>query len=175
MTETMDKLFEDSLKDLYNAEKQFLKAMPKLAKAAQSKQLVEAIQKHIAETEGHVTRLEKAAEILGFKPIGKVCKAAQGLVEEAVEHLEEIAPGPVLDAAIVVCAQKSEHYEICSYGTLISWARDLGRNEVAQLLEQTLEEEKNTDMALSKLAETKVNKMAEKTDSKSMTGKATVR
>lgn len=161
MTETFEKLFEDSLKDLYNAEKQFLKGMQKMAKAASEAPLKAAIEKHMRETEGHIDRLTKAAELMEIKPSGKVCKAAQGLIEEAEEHLEEVAPGPVLDAAIIVCLQKNEHYEICSYGTLIAWAQLIGLKKVQPLLEQTLAEEKATDEALTALAESQVNPTAE--------------
>jgi len=152
MTNTLQKLFEDTVKDLYNAEKQFLKAMPKLSKAATNTELRSAIDSHVEQTKGHITRLEQVATYLEIKPTGKVCKAAQGLVEEAEEHLEEVAPGPVLDAAIIVCAQKNEHYEICSYGTLIAWAAELGLENISPLLEQTLEEEKATNEGLSQVA-----------------------
>jgi len=157
MTNTLQKLFEDTVKDLYNAEKQFLKAMPKMSKAATSPDLKAAIDAHIQQTEGHVERLARVAELLEIKPTGKVCKAAQGLVEEAEEHLEEVKEGPVLDAAITICAQKNEHYEICSYGTLIAWSEELGLSQVTKLLQETLEEEKATDQSLSKLAIAKVN------------------
>ncbi len=175
MTDTLDKLFEDSLKDLFNAEKQFLKGMQKMAKAATSPELKAAIEKHIGETEGHVQRLTQAAELMEIKPSGKVCKAAQGLIEEAEEHLEEVAPGPVLDAAIIVCSQKNEHYEICSYGTMIAWAEQLGLNEVLPLLEQTLKEEKATDEALTMLADSSVNSMAEAAESDSPGKRASVK
>lgn len=161
MTNTLEKLFEDTLKDLYNAEKQFLKAMPKLAKAATNADLKTAIYKHATQTEGHVERLSKIAEKLDIRPSGKVCKAAQGLVEEAEEHLEEVEEGPVLDAAIIVCAQKNEHYEICSYGTMIAWAEQLGYKDAISLLQATLDEEKETDESLSALAEQNVNAEAE--------------
>jgi len=161
MTDTLQKLFDDTVKDLYNAEKQFLKAMPKMAKAATNPQLKTAIADHIKQTEGHVTRLEEVSKFLEIKPTGKVCKAAQGLVEEAQEHLEEVAPGPVLDAAIIVCAQKNEHYEICSYGTLIAWATQLGLNSIVPLLQQTLDEETAANDGLSKVATGAVNEEAD--------------
>ena len=157
--ENLQELFEDTIKDLYNAEKQFLKAMPKLLKAAQSPELKRSIENHIAQSEVQVQRLEKVAEIGGFKPTGKVCKAAQGLVEEADEHVEEGKPGPTLDAAIICCAQKNEHYEICSYGTVLAWAKLLGNSEISSLLEETLKEEEQTDEALSGVA-TAVNQAA---------------
>ena len=157
--ENLQELFEDTIKDLYNAEKQFLKAMPKLMNAAQSPELKKAIESHITQSEGQVQRLEKVAALGGFTPTGKVCKAAQGLVEEANEHLEEGKPGPTLDAAIICCAQKNEHYEICSYGTVLAWAKLLGNNEISALLEETLKEEEQTDEALSGVA-TAVNESA---------------
>ncbi len=110
--ENLQELFEDTIKDLYNAEKQFLKAMPKMMKVAQSPKLKTAIEAHIAQSEGQVQRLEKVAEMGGFKTSGKECKAAKGLVEEASEHLEEGQPGATMDAAIIASAQKNEHYEI---------------------------------------------------------------
>ena len=158
---TLNELFEDSIKDLYNAEKQFLKAMPKLAKAATSPNLKAAIQKHIVETEEHVRRLEQVGQACGFKTTGKMCKAAQGLVEEATEHLEEYkGAGAVLDAAIVECAQKNEHYEICSYGTVLEWAKLLGYTEAVQIMKMTIAEEEMTDQSLSQLAESEVNQAA---------------
>ena len=166
MVNTMQKLFEDTVKDLYNAEKQFLKAMPKLSKAATSPDLKAALDGHAKETAGHVERLENVAQLLEIKPSGKVCKAAQGLVEEADEHLEEVEGGPVLDAAIILCAQKNEHYEICSYGTLITWAQSLGLNEVTMILQQTLAEEKTADASLGKVAKTVVNAKATETTAK---------
>lgn len=161
MINTLEKLFEDTFKDLYNAEKQFLKAMPKLSKAAQSEELKNAIDQHVTQTEEQIKRLEEVAKFLETKPTGKVCKAAQGLVEEAQEHLEEVEEGPVLDAAITICAQKNEHYEICSYGTLIAWANELGYDEIVPLLEATLEEEKATNDNLTQLAEASLNREAD--------------
>ncbi|RYG29253.1 ferritin-like domain-containing protein [bacterium] len=158
--ETLQELFEDSVKDVYSAEKQFLKAMPKLAKAAQSESLKEAINTHIEQTKVQIERLEKVGEVGGFKLSGKVCKAAQGLVEEADEHLEEGKPGPVLDAAIVACAQKNEHYEIGTYGTIITWAQELGMKDAVAILKETLAEEEATDKLLSGVAKKEVNKSA---------------
>jgi ferritin-like metal-binding protein YciE len=158
--DTLQKLLEDSIKDLYSAEKQFLKAMPKLAEASQDVKLKAGIEAHIKETEGHVSRLEEVAKLLEIKPTGIVCKAAKGLVEEAEEHLEEYKPGPVLDAAIVECAQKNEHYEICAYGAVMAWAKELGMTDAQALLEETLAEEKATDAKLTKVAQTSVNAAA---------------
>lgn len=150
---TLQDLFEDSIKDLYSAEKQFLAGMQKLSKAAQNPELKKAIEDHIVQTEGQIGRIDQIAELGDFRPGGKACKAAQGLVEEAKEHLEEYEPGPTLDAAIIACAQKNEHYEICSYGTAVAWAKLLGNDEITALLQQTLEEEESADQALSGVAE----------------------
>lgn len=152
--ENLKELFEDTIKDLYNAEKQFIKAMPKLMKAARNPRLKAAIETHLRQSEVQVQRLEKVAALGSFKPTGKVCKAAQGLVEEAGEHLEEGKPGPTLDAAIIACGQKNEHYEICSYGTVIAWAEVLGNDEAVALLQLSLEEEKQTDVLLGGISET---------------------
>lgn len=150
--ENLQELFEDTIKDLYNAEKQFLKAMPKLVTAAQDSKLKRTIQDHMVQTEAHISRLEEVAKIGGFKPTGKVCKAAQGLVEECQEHLEEGTPGPTLDAAIICCAQKNEHYEITSYGTVIAWADVLSYPEISALLQQTLSEEISADDLLTEVS-----------------------
>ena len=158
--ETLQELYQESIKDVYSAEKQFLKAMPKLLKKARNESLKAAIEAHIAQSEGHVERLEKIGELGGFKLSGVVCKAAQGLVEECKEHLEEGEPGPVLDAAIVACAQKNEHYEIGTYGTILAWAVELKQTEAAALLKETLAEEEATDKLLSGVAKKEVNKAA---------------
>ncbi|RYG27023.1 ferritin-like domain-containing protein [bacterium] len=158
--ETLQELYEDSIKDIYNAEKQFLKAMPKLLKAARNESLKKAIESHIEQTKGQVARLEEAAKLGGFKPTGKVCLAAKGLVEETEEHLKEGKPGPVMDAAIVACAQKNEHYEIGTYGTIITWAEELGLKDAAKLLKDSLAEEESTDKQLSAVAKAEVNKQA---------------
>ncbi len=160
MIDTLQKLFEDTVKDLYNAEKQFLKAMPKMSKAAENPELKAALDEHVTQTQEQIKRLEEVAQLLEIKPTGKVCKAAQGLVEEAEEHLEEVAPGPVLDAAIIVCAQKNEHYEICSYGTLIAWATELGLDQIVPLLDQTLQEEHAADDRLNTVATVSANEEA---------------
>ena len=158
--ETLQELYQESIKDVYSAEKQFLKAMPKLAKKAQSAALKEALHTHLEQSQTHVEKLEKVGELGGFKLRGVVCKAAQGLVEEAQEHLEEGQPGPVLDAAIVACAQKNEHYEIGTYGTIIAWAQELGEKEQVALLQEILAEETATDKLLSGVAKDEVNKAA---------------
>jgi ferritin-like metal-binding protein YciE len=158
--ETLQELYEDSVKDMYSAEKQFLKAMPKLMKAARNESLKKAIEAHIEQSKGHAARLEEVAKLGGFKPTGKVCLAAKGLVEETEEHLKEGKPGPVMDAAIIACAQKNEHYEIGTYGTIITWAQELGLKDAAKLLKDNLAEEESTDKQLSNVALSEVNKQA---------------
>ena len=158
--ETLQELYEESIKDVYSAEKQFLKAMPKLMKNARNESLKAALETHLHQSEGHIERLEKIGELGGFKLSGVVCKAAQGLVEECKEHLEEGKPGPVLDAAIVACAQKNEHYEIGTYGTILAWAQALGEKEHVALLKEILAEEEATDKLLSGVAKSEVNKAA---------------
>ena len=158
---TLKDVFQDTVKDIYNSEQQFLKAMPKMQEAAQNPKLKEAIGKHIAQTEEHVRRVEQVAELLGFDPKGVVCQATVGLVKEAQEHIEEFAGNAAGDAAIIACAQKNEHYEIANYGTVITWAEQLGLDEKAiDLLEETLQEEEETDDLLTELAEDEVNPAA---------------
>lgn len=181
--ETLEELYQDAIKDVYSAEKQFLRAMPRLAKAARNESLKAAIEAHIGQTESQIERLEKIGELGKFKLSGKVCKAAQGLVEECKEHLEEGDPGPVLDAAIVACAQKNEHYEIATYGTIIAWAQELGEAEHVNLLKEILAEEEATDKQLTTVAKKEVNKAAKsvvepapkKAESGGKKGKASVK
>jgi ferritin-like metal-binding protein YciE len=158
--DTLQKLYTDELRDLYNAENQLLKALPKMAKAASSQELKDAFEKHLEQTKTHVERLEQVFEELDEKPKGKTCRAMKGLIEEGSEILKEDGDDSVLDAGIIVAAQKVEHYEIAGYGTVIAHARQLGYNSVASLLEKTLEEEKQTDEKLTKLAENRVNVQA---------------
>src|SRR4028118_2180380 len=132
----MTELFEDYFKDIYNAEKQLSKALPKLAKAAKNPKLKEALQNHLEETKEQIRRLEEAGKEMGLKPTGMVCKGMQGIVAEAEEHLGEAKPGPVCDALIVGLAQKGEHYEICGYGTAIEYGKLLGHTAAGNLLEQ---------------------------------------
>jgi len=145
--------FLEELADLYDAEKQLVKALPKMAKAAQNQQLKEGFEEHLGETEEHVNRLEQVFENIGERAKGKKCKAMKGLVEEGEELIKEKAG----DAALICAAQKVEHYEIAAYGSLKTWARMLEENEAADLLEETLEEEKATDEKLTELAESTVN------------------
>jgi ferritin-like metal-binding protein YciE len=158
---TLEDLFHDTLKDIYFAEKKILTALPKLAKAANSEDLKAAFGKHIAETEGQVERLEQVFELIGKPAKGKTCPAILGLVEEGSEVSKEFKNSPALDAGLLSGAQAVEHYEISRYGTLIAWANQMGNTKAAKLLEQTLEEEKATDEALTELAEASLNEMAE--------------
>lgn len=150
-------LFLDNLKDLYNAEKQLLRALPKMAKAAENEELRMAFQTHKEETQGHIERLEQIFHRLGKRPAGKTCKAMQGLIEENKELMEEDAEPDVLDAGMIVGAQKVEHYEIAGYGSMVEWAKLLGDKESAQLLAQTLDEEEKTDKKLTQLARKSIN------------------
>jgi len=158
---TLNDVLQDTIKDIYNSEQQLLKAMPKMQEAAQNPRLKEAIGKHIVQTQEQVRRVEQVAQKLGFDPNGVVCQATVGLVKEAQEHIEEFAGSAAGDAAIIACAQKNEHYEISNYGTVITWAEQLGLDEsVIDLLEQTLQEEEETDDLLTEIAEEEVNPAA---------------
>jgi ferritin-like metal-binding protein YciE len=150
-------LFTDTLKDIYYAEKQIYKALPKLAKAAQSDKLSAAFEKHHDETEEQINRLEKIFELLGKPARGKKCDAIEGILDEGKEVMEEYKDTPALDAALLAAAQAVEHYEISRYGTLRTWADRLGMRDAVKLLDQTLAEEKKTDETLSKIALTTVN------------------
>jgi ferritin-like metal-binding protein YciE len=158
-SETLEDLFVDELKDQYDAEKQLVKALPKMAKAAMSADLKQAFTGHLDETKGHVTRLEKVFELLEMKAQGKTCEAMKGLVTEGGEAIEE-HEGSVRDAALIAAAQRVEHYEIAGYGTLLSFAQQLGHDKVAKLLQATLDEEKDADERLSEIAESEVNPQA---------------
>jgi ferritin-like metal-binding protein YciE len=161
MANDLDELFHDTLKDIYYAEKKILTALPKMAKAAKSEELKKAFKKHLHETEGHVDRLERVFATIDKKPQGKTCDAIVGITDEGAEIIKEYKGSPALDAGILAAAQAVEHYEISRYGTLKTWALELGLNDAAELLEQTLAEEKATDEALTKLAEEAVNQEAE--------------
>ena len=150
--ETMQELLIDELKDLYSAEKQIVRALPKLAKASTSPDLKQALTKHLEETEGQVTRLERMAELVGKKLTGKTCVGMKGVLEEGSEVLKETDKGTVRDAAMIAAAQRVEHYEMAGYGSAREFAKMLGLAEVASLLEQTLEEEKAADKILSGVA-----------------------
>ena len=160
----LDELFHDTLKDIYYAEKKILAALPKMAKAAQLPELKEAFEKHRGQTEGQVSRLEKVFSEIDAKPQGKKCEAIEGILAEGTEIMQEYKGSPALDAGLLAAAQAVEHYEISRYGTLMAWAEKLGLTESAGLLEETLEEEEETDETLSKIAETAVNAEAEEED-----------
>lgn len=149
--EEMRELYIDELKDLYNAENQLVKALPKMAKAAASPELKAAFEDHLEQTKGHVQRLETIFEKLGESPKGKKCKGMEGLVAEGSEAIEEYE-GAIRDAALIGGAQRVEHYEIAGYGTVIALANEVGESEHSLILEETLEEEKETDQKLTKLA-----------------------
>ena len=157
---TLEDLFYETLKDIYYAEKKLVRTLPKMAKKAGSPELKQAIQSHLAETEGQVQRLEQVFASMEKKPVAKKCEAMDGLISEADEVLSEIQDKRTLDAAIISSAQTVEHYEIARYGTLICWARELGMSEAEALLQETLEEEKAADMKLSGLAESYINQQA---------------
>ena len=155
--DSLDILLEEELKDIYSAEKQLLKALPKMAKKASSEELRAALEEHLTVTEGQVARLEDVFEALGKTAKAKTCKAMQGLIEEATELMEEDADDAVLDAGIIAAAQKVEHYEIASYGTVRTWAKLCGEDVVAELLQETLDEETEADQKLTELAENFIN------------------
>jgi ferritin-like metal-binding protein YciE len=158
--DSLQNLFVTELKDIYNAEKQLVTALPRIAKGASSPRLAEAITKHLKETEGHVARLEEIFQSLGLPVRGKKCKGMEGLLEEGKEVMEEKAQESVRDAALISAAQKVEHYEIAAYGCLRSYAQILGHNDAAKLLEQTLKEEEAADEKLNELAEGGINQAA---------------
>ena len=154
-------LFLDTLKDIYFAEKKILSALPKMAKAAQSEKLRAAFEKHLEETEVQVDRLEQVFSSVGETARGKTCDAIMGIIDEGKEVMSEYKGMPALDAGLLAAAQAVEHYEISRYGTLKTWAGELGYKDAVKLIDATLKEEKNTDAALSQLAEAEVNRHAE--------------
>src|SRR6476646_3956784 len=158
---TLQDLFEDTLKDIYYAENKILKALPKMAKAAQSVDLRNAFKKHERETQGQVKRLEKVLKIIGKAARGKTCAAINGITDEGSEIMKEFKGTPALDAGLLAAAQAVEHYEISRYGTLRTWAEELGMPEAARLLQATLDEEEATDHALTELATSVINLEAE--------------
>jgi ferritin-like metal-binding protein YciE len=157
----LDELFHDTLKDIYFAEKKILSALPKMAKAACDQKLQAAFEKHHAETEMHVSRLEQVFGAIDEKPQGKTCDAIMGIIAEGQGIMVDYKGSPALDAGLVAAAQAVEHYEISRYGTLRTWAEELGLADAVKLLEATLREEKATDEALTKIAETVVNQEAQ--------------
>ncbi|BCG96712.1 YciE/YciF ferroxidase family protein [Mesorhizobium sp. 131-2-1] len=160
-TKGLNDLFHDTLKDIYFAEKKILATLPKMEKAAHSRDLKAAFEKHRGQTELHVSRLEQVFATIGKKPVGKTCAAIMGITEEGAEIMEEYKGAVALDAGLLAAAQAVEHYEISRYGTLRTWASELGYNQAVKLLELTLSEEKETDAALTQLAESAVNIAAE--------------
>ena len=158
---TLDDLFHDTLKDIYFAEKKILATLPKMEKAAQAKELKAAFKKHHGETEVQIERLEKIFAIIDKKPVGKTCAAIVGITDEGAEIMDEYKGSPALDAGLLAAAQAVEHYEISRYGTMRTWASELGLKDAVKLLDETLAEEKKTDAALTQIAESVVNQEAE--------------
>jgi len=154
---SLQDLMVDQLKDLYNAESQLVKALPKMAKAATNAQLKQAFTTHLEQTKGHVERLEQVFETLGMSAKGKTCKAMKGLIEEGKEMMEEDAEPEVMDAGLIAAAQRVEHYEMAGYGCVRTYAELLGNKQAAKLLQQTLDEEGKTDKLLTGLAEKVIN------------------
>ena len=158
---TLADLFHDTLKDIYYAEKKILATLPKMARAAQNDELTAAFEKHRAETERQVQRLEQVFALIDKKVQGKTCDAIVGITKEGAEIMKQYKGSPALDAGLLAAAQAVEHYEISRYGTLRTWAEELGLNDAVSLLQETLNEEKATDEALTKIAESVVNQEAE--------------
>lgn len=158
---SLEDLFYHQLRDLYSAEKQLIDALPEISKKASNQQLKNALEKHIKETEHQKERLEKVFNKLGVSPEGETCKAMQGLIKEAQDFLKHDADSDVIDAGIIADAQRVEHYEIAGYGTVCTFAEQLGYSEVKDILAETLEEEKNTDSKLNQVAKSTVNEKAE--------------
>ena len=158
--ESIEDLFLDELKDLYSAEKQITKALPKLVKAASTQELSAAFDSHLQETKGHVERLEEIFEKLGKRGAGKTCEGMKGVLEEGSEVVQEIEKGPIRDAGLIAAAQRVEHYEIAGYGSVRAFAQLLGKTDIVKLLEQTLGEEKAADEKLTKISES-VNQEAQ--------------
>jgi ferritin-like metal-binding protein YciE len=157
---TLHELFEDGLKDIYNAEKQLMKALPKMAKMAKNPRLKQGFENHLKETEAHAQRIEMACKSLGIKPSGMVCKGMKGLMDEATEHMSDLKSSASADAELIALAQKAEHYEIGTYGTLCTWAQLMGHTEALGLLKNNLSDEERTDQLLSQIAQSEVNNMA---------------
>ncbi|MGM4983338.1 MULTISPECIES: YciE/YciF ferroxidase family protein [Rhizobium] len=157
---TLEDLFYDTLQDIYYAERKILKALPKMARAAQSPELKAGFEKHLEETEGQVERLEQIFELMGKRAKGKTCDAIEGILAEGEEIIEEFKGTHALDAGLISSAQAVEHYEMARYGSLKTWAQTLGLKEAAGLLDQTLQQETNTDKTLTKLANSSVNQKA---------------
>ena len=157
---TLHDAFLDELRDTYDAEKQLTKALPKLAKTATSAELRDAFESHLEETRGHVDRLDQVFQSLGEKPRGKHCEGIAGIIEEGKSIMEGDFDEVTMDACLIAAAQRAEHYEMAAYGTLVAWARSMGHDQAADLLEETLEEEKAADQKLSSIAEGGINQEA---------------
>ncbi|HEY6918284.1 MAG TPA: ferritin-like domain-containing protein [Tabrizicola sp.] len=159
-TKTLEDLFHETLKDIYYAERKILRALPKMARGAQSEELRAAFEKHADETQGQVDRLQQVFELIGKPARGKTCPAIDGIIEEGEEALQAFQNSPALDASLVAAAQAVEHYEIARYGTLHRWAQVMGMKDAVKLLEQTLQEESMTDESLTQIADGSVNQKA---------------
>ena len=160
MTKNLSDLLHVFMQDVYYAERQILKALPKMAKASENEELKQALMHHREETQGQVERLEKAFEALGKRARGQTCEAIKGLIEEGDEIVEEFEAGTVRDAGILACAQAVEHYEMARYGTIIAWAKAVGADDVAGLMQETLNEERQADTTLNQLAQRRINQQA---------------
>jgi ferritin-like metal-binding protein YciE len=159
--QSLDDLFFEQLRDMFDAEKQIIKALPKMAKAAESDELRMAFEEHLDQTRGHLERLERIFDLLGKKARGKSCQAMEGLIEEGEEILDADAEPMVRDAGLIAAAQRVEHYEMAAYGCLHSWAQQLGNAKAAELIEETLHEEKEADQKLTHIAQSMVNLAAQ--------------
>lgn len=157
---SLQDLFVNLLKDMYYAEKQIMKALPKMAKKADSDELRQAFEHHLEETKGQIERLEQVFALCDLKPAGKTCPAIKGIIEEGEEDIKDAKDPDVLDAGMIADAQAVEHYEIARYGTMIAWAKQLGMRDAADLLQQTLDQEYNADRLLTNLAEGQLNRQA---------------
>ncbi|GIZ08178.1 ferritin-like domain-containing protein [Flavobacterium sp. UMI-01] len=159
---TLKDLFEHQLKDLYSAETQLIDALPKVAKKASDSKLKKAFEEHLEETKNHQSRLEEICESLGFSPKGETCKAMKGLIKETESFMDEADNKEIMDAGLIAEAQRVEHYEISAYGTAVRYAKELGHDDIAVTLQETLDEEYNADNTLDKLAESSLNQKAVK-------------
>jgi ferritin-like metal-binding protein YciE len=174
---SLNEAFESLVKDIYNAEKQIQKALPKVIKKCSDQQLKSSLEQHLEETKDQIKKLEEMCKELGFKPTGEMCAGMQGIIEENEEHMSKGKVGPVMDAVIIAGAQKVEHYEICGYGTARAWAQQLGLNKsIIETINGILEQESQTDEKLSKMAESTINRQAmqagEGAESNTRNGKA---
>ena len=160
---SMNDLLLTFMQDVYYAERQIVKALPKMVKASENQELKNALMHHREETQGQIDRLQKAFEALGKRARGQTCEAINGIIEEGEEIIEEFEAGPIRDAGIVAAAQAVEHYEMARYGTIIAWAKAVGHEDVARLMHETLEEEKKADTTLNQLAQKYLNKRAVET------------